>query len=164
MANSLQEAFCRHCFDCDLTAVVPEPLKKDTEMPDEHAEASVASVDDTEKTPTSRIMSEQVCVLNLLENPLIRFIIHDGQTAGRTEQADVILRDVPDLHCISGIHAKFFRRKEQWYVQHLGHTNFIKVDGEVFNSTEEEIPIQEGTILVLSLTPFRVSFTTEARS
>ena len=74
---------------------------------------------------------------------------------GRTENADIILRGVPKLDWISGIHAKFLRRGTQWYVQHLAKTNFIRVDGDQFRG-HEEVALYDNSILVLSLTAFRV--------
>ena len=94
-------------------------------------------------------------VLELLDDPSVRFAVAEGQTVGRTEKADIMLRGVPKLDWISGAHAKFLRRGEQWYVQHIAQTNFIRVDGEQYQG-QQEVAIYDGSILVLSLTAFRV--------
>ena len=98
--------------------------------------------------------------LELIERPGVRFAVLDGQSVGasREAQADVTLRGVPDLEYISSVHARFFTRGTQWYVQHLGHTNFIKVDGMKFEK-REEVPLSEGSVLVLSKTAFHVVLT-----
>ncbi|HEX2950855.1 MAG TPA: FHA domain-containing protein [Armatimonadota bacterium] len=132
--NPRQQAFCLQCLDGDLSTVPVEPRR--TEVPVQ--------------------TDEPICVLELVENPAVRFSVRDGQTVGRTEKADIVLRDVPKLDWISGEHAKFTRQGERWYVQHVGKTNFIKVDGEKFEGPEE-VAIYDGSILVLSLTGFRIS-------
>ena len=99
--------------------------------------------------------AESHLAIELLDDPSFRFTIRAGQTVGRTEKADIILAGVPKLDWISGAHARFLRRGEQWYIQHIGATNFIKVDGEMFQGPQE-VPIHDGSILLLSLTSFRV--------
>lgn len=94
-------------------------------------------------------------VLELLDDPTVRFAVTEGQTVGRTEKADIILSGVPKLDWISGAHAKFLRRGDQWYVQHIAQTNFIRVDGEQYTG-QQEVALYDGSILVLSLTAFRV--------
>jgi pSer/pThr/pTyr-binding forkhead associated (FHA) protein len=82
--------------------------------------------------------------------------VKEGQTVGRTKKADIMLQGVPKLDWISGIHARVFRQGEQWYIQHLGETNFIKVDGEMYKG-REEVAFYDGSIVIFSLTAFRVS-------
>jgi hypothetical protein len=98
-------------------------------------------------------------VLELVEQPELRFTIKESQSVGSSRDpsrsADVTLSGAPNLDYISSVHARFFRRGAQWYVQHLGATNFIKVDGTRFDK-REEVPLHEGAVLVLSKTPFRV--------
>jgi hypothetical protein len=96
-------------------------------------------------------------MLTAIDDPLLRFIVREGQTVGRTERADIVLAGVPKLEWISGVHARFSRRGKQWYVRHLGQTNFIKVDGEKYDG-REDVALHEGSILILSLTAFRVSY------
>lgn len=94
-------------------------------------------------------------ILELLDDPSVRFAVEEGQTVGRTEKADILLRGVPNLDWISGAHARFLRRGTQWYVQHIAQTNFIRVDGDQYRG-QEEVAVYDGSILVLSLTAFRV--------
>jgi hypothetical protein len=96
--------------------------------------------------------------MELVENPSVRFCIRAGQTVGRSETADVALNDVPNLEYISKIHVRFLKRGTQWYAQHIGDTNFIKVDGRRYEG-REEVAIYDNSILVLSLTTFRVTLT-----
>ena len=91
----------------------------------------------------------------MLDDPSIRFAVTEGQTVGRTEKADIQLSGVPKLEWISSAHAKFLRRGDQWYVQHIAHTNFIRVDGEKYHG-QQRWRFMDASILVLSLTAFRV--------
>ncbi len=146
--NPRQQAFCLKCVDGDLSIVPIEPRR---ESPD--------SSPARDELTASRCASTAApyCLLVSIEDPTVRFIIREGQTVGRTERADVVLSGVPKAEWISGVHAKFSRRGSQWYVRHLGQTNFIKVDGEKYEG-REEVALHDGTILLLSLTAFRVSF------
>lgn len=139
--NPRQQAFCVKCMDGDLSTVPVEPRRQQGQQ------GTLATSSTASTTPH--------CVLELIDNPTLRFTVLPGQTVGRTEKADIILCGVPQFDCISGVHAKFTRRGEQWYVQHLGETNFIKIDGETFRG-KEDVAIFPGSVLVLSLTAFRV--------
>ncbi len=143
--NSPLESFCSHC-DFDLLTVPTEPRRMATdETPDDEAQIAVAPV----------AVVTDVCRLELLDNAAIAFDIKAGQTVGRGVEADVILAEVPHAGYISRVHARFLRRGEQWFVQYLGQGNFIVVDGE--NSEDDsEIALHDGSVLVLSLTSFRV--------
>jgi hypothetical protein len=141
--NPRQQAFCVHCHDGDLSTV-PVELKHE----------------DPTTTPPARALGtaatdSAICTLELLDDPAFVYTIHAGQSVGRTDAADVVLAGVPKLDWISGAHARFTRRGTQWFVQHVATTNFIKVDGETFKG-REEVAIHDGSVLVLSLTAFRV--------
>jgi len=98
---------------------------------------------------------DSVCILESLDDPALRFGILDGLTVGRTCASDVVLTGTHDLDCISSRHARFFRRADQWYVQHVGTTNFIKVDGVKYRG-DDEVAIYNNYIVFLALTGFRV--------
>jgi len=102
-----------------------------------------------------------VCVLELLENPRVKFFVYDGQTVGRTNAADVVLHGVPHSDYISSCHAKFFRRGTQWYVQHIGSTNFIRVEDEEYDD-DTEVGLDHNAMLTLSLTTFTVKLDGQA--
>lgn len=133
--NPRQQAFCRQCADGDLSTIPAEVQR--------------------EMTANVSLPHTAGCVMELVDDPSFNFTVREGQTVGRTHKADVILAGVPNFDWISGAHARFTRRGEQWYVQHIAQTNFIKVDGEMFKG-QEEVAIFDGSILVLSLTAFRV--------
>ena len=138
--NTRQQAFCSKCADGDLSTVPAEPRRvAPASSPASHAQA----------------VSGPACILELLEDPAFQFRVPEGRTVGRTQAADVVLAGVPKLDWISSIHARFSRRGEQWYIQHIGTTNFIKVDGEMYKG-QEDVAIYDGSIVVLSLTAFRV--------
>jgi pSer/pThr/pTyr-binding forkhead associated (FHA) protein len=94
--------------------------------------------------------------LESLANPGAVFAVRDGQTVGRSEQADVVIEDVPELDSISRVMAKFTREGDQWYVQHLATTNFISVDGEEYEG-DDEVALHDGAVLGLALCQFLVS-------
>lgn len=146
--NPPRQAFCIKCVDGDLSTVPIEP-RRDTQT----------DVPAAEELPSPSIApaATAYCILASIDDPMLRFIVREGQTVGRTERADVVLAGVPKFEWISGIHAKFTRRGTQWYVRHVGQTNFIKVDGEKYDG-REEVALHDGSILMLSLTAFRVSF------
>ncbi|MEI7831789.1 MAG: FHA domain-containing protein [bacterium] len=157
--NPRQQAFCTSCLDGDLSTTPVEPRRK---QPAAKVAAAVVvpegipvMVTPEKPADTRQVGSPQCCILETIDNANLRFTVIDGQTVGRTDAADVALHDVPKLDWISGVHVRLFRRNEQWYAQHMGGTNFIKVDGEMY-SGHEEVAIYDGSILVLSLTPFRV--------
>jgi hypothetical protein len=145
--NPRQAAFCVSCMDGDLSTVPVEPQRAGTAPVEEEAVDTLRIGQGRTRIPT--------CTLELIENPAIAFTVRDGQTVGRNSKADVILKGVPNFDYISGCHARLFLDGEQWFVQHMGGTNFIKVDGEMYRG-QEEVPIHDGSILVLSLTAFRL--------
>ena len=93
--------------------------------------------------------------MQLIEDPSKTWSIADGQSVGRDERADVILAGAPKLNYISGKMARFCRRGEQWFIQHLGHTNYIEVDGTQYDD-DSEVALEEGSIVGLPLTFFRI--------
>lgn len=167
MQNPAVASFCSQC-DWDLlnvpaqtrrdlvdgaqdeaAAVEPEPSHTAT------AQSGTPERDEND-VPTKRaVAAAGICTLELLENPSQTFTIRPGQTVGRTNKADVVLAGVPNLEYISRVHARFLRRGEQWFVQYIAEGNFIKVDGEEYTE-DDEVALHDGSILVLSLTGFRV--------
>ena len=145
--NPRQQAFCLLCLDGDLSAVPIESRRQ----------APPAAADEKRGATQSNPASAAYCILTSVDDSMLRFIVREGQTVGRTERADVPLAGAPKLEWISGLHAKFTRRGQQWYVRHLGQTNYIMVDGEKYEG-REEVALHDGSILMLSLTAFRVSF------
>jgi hypothetical protein len=175
-ANDPAEPFCAACRDGELMTVKAEALHAGDAAGADAAAAAASAVQaiDWEAEPAPQpaavehgpdtlhvegVGSLAQIVLELVERPELRFTVADGQTVGasRDEQrrADVTLTGAPNLDYISSVHARFFKRGEQWFVQHSGSTNFIKVDGTKFEK-REEVPLHQGSVLVLSKTPFRV--------
>ena len=150
--NPRRQAFCRHCHDGDLTTVPVEQKRRPPSAPP----ANTADGDVALQSWYAEALAR--CTLQLVEDASVRFDIREGQSVGRTTDADVVLAGVPNQEWISGVHARFFRRGAQWYVQHLGDTNYIKVDGNIFRG-HEEVPVQDGAIVILSLTPFQFRVT-----
>jgi hypothetical protein len=93
--------------------------------------------------------------LESLYDPANAFVVFDGQTVGRSDASDVVIDGVPDLDSISRRMALFFRRGQQWYVQHIAGTNFVAVDGEEYES-DDEIAIRDGSVVGLALCQFFV--------
>ena len=151
--NSRQQPFCQACQDGDLSTVAVEPRRMPE--PPAAAETAASAVATTATPEEAEQRHTPMLELELLDDPSIRFTVTEGQTVGRTEKADIALRGVPKLDWISGAHAQFLRRGEQWYVQHIAQTNFIRVHGEQYHG-QQEVAIYDGSILVLSLTAFRV--------
>lgn len=147
--NPQRQAFCRQCQDGDLTTV---PVEKSRNYQSSTAKATALEGDDVLQNWHDEVVA--VCSLELVEDSAISFKILDGQTVGRTAEADVELAAVPNSEWISSIHARFFRRGKQWYIQHLGDTNYIKVGEDTFRG-HEEIPLQSGQTITISLTVFR---------
>ena len=159
--NPRQQAFCLSCFDGDLSTVPVEPRRQQAAKPRRETPSPAADIPAMPLEPApqpAQAPVSDVLRLELVDDPAIRFSIRDGQTVGRTDKSSIVLCGVPKLDWISSAHAKFFRRNTQWYVQHIAETNFIKVDGETFQG-HEEVAIYDGSIVVLSLTAFRVGIT-----
>ncbi len=153
--NPRQQPFCQACQDGDLSTVAIEPRRDQLQNAAEDAVMPEGDAAGSETPAAGAQAATPSIILELLDDPSVRFAIGEGQSVGRTEKADVILSGVPKLDWISGAHAKFFRRGAQWYAQHIAQTNFIRVDGEQYHG-QEEVAIYDGSILVLSLTAFRV--------
>ena len=141
--NSPLESFCTNC-DFDLLTVPTEARRTSNETGANTAAAAATAPVETD-----------VCRLELLDNPDIAFRIRAGQSVGRGVEADVILADVPHAGYISRVHARFSRRGAQWFAQYLGQGNFIVVDGETYED-DSEVALHDGSVLVLSLTSFRL--------
>lgn len=94
-------------------------------------------------------------VLEVMQQPDLKFEVGEGKTVGRTDSADVVLKGVPNLDYISRRMALFTRRGEQWYVQHVASSNFITVDGDRYEG-DEEVALHDGSVLGLALTQFMV--------
>lgn len=127
--NSRYAAYCASCGDADLSTV---PVER-------------------QRTGKSAVILESA------DDPKVTFTVLDGQTVGRTESADVVLTRVPGLDAISRAHARFMKQGSNWFVQHVGETNFIRVDG-VTHTGQEQVEIHENSIIALTLTEFRVGF------
>jgi hypothetical protein len=125
--NSRYAAYCASCGDADLSTVPVEPRRS----------------------------SATKVILELVDEPNLAFTVMDGQTVGRTDCADVVLTGIPNLDAISRKHARFHNQGGQWFVQHVGETNFIQVDGET-HTDKEQVEIHEGSIVALTLAKFRV--------
>ena len=147
--NLPSESFCTQC-DFDLLTVPPEPRRDlvETEAAESPAPTQTVTLPQTQ---TAR----EFCRLELLDNAQLSFEIAPGQTVGRGIEADVILAEVPHAGYISRQHARFSRRGAQWFVQYLGQGNFITVDGETAED-DSQLALHNGSVLVLSLTSFRV--------
>jgi hypothetical protein len=177
-ANDPAEPFCAACKDGEMLAIAPQPLQSAVAPAapaaaapavraavsaiDWEAEPGAAPAPTPQAPDTVHVDGEDATatvVLELVERPTLRFDVADGQTIGASRDAarpaDVTLTGVPELEYISSVHARLFRRGEQWYVQHLGCTNFLRVDGMKYDK-REEVPLHDGTVLVLSKTAFRV--------
>ena len=110
----------------------------------------------SDEASTFRVAEQgAVCTLELVENPEVKFQVRDGQTIGRSNRADIELAGVPGREYVSRIHARFFRRGEQWFAQYVATGNFIKVDGETYED-DSEVALENGSMLTLSMTTFRV--------
>jgi pSer/pThr/pTyr-binding forkhead associated (FHA) protein len=94
--------------------------------------------------------------LELLQDPFIRFNVLDGQVVGRTSASDVVIANVPDGDAISGRMACFRKRGDQWFVEHVGSTNYLVVDGSCLKENGFEHPIGEGTTIAMPTTLFIV--------
>lgn len=169
-ANDPTEPFCAACHDGELMAIAPQPLRLDSAAAspaattadaaiDWEAEPGTAAAPDPDTMHVDGEAAAACVILELVGNPALCFNVADGQTIGASRDAnrsaDVTLTGVPELEYISSVHARLFLRAEQWYVQHIGSTNFLRVDGMKYEK-REEVPLHDGTVLVLSKTAFRV--------
>ncbi len=151
-ANPATASFCFEC-DWDLMSVAPTAPAGQTAPT--NADAPGIEVP-SENALTMRVGDARaLCTLELVENPALRFPVRDGQTIGRSGRADVELVGVPEREFLSRVHARLFRRGEQWFAQYVTQGNFIKVDGQTYED-DSEIALENGSMLSLSLTTFRV--------
>lgn len=156
--NPGRSPFCQNAAcGSDLTMVTPSlpASAAATPPPEPVTEVGPAVSNDATMRADDAASS---CVLELADSPQVRFDVQDGQTVGRGAQADVVLAGVPKLEWISSRHALFVRRGMQWYVQHIGGTNYIKVNGERYDGPEQ-VAIYDGDLLELTYTRFRVRLT-----
>lgn len=150
--NPRRQAFCQHCHAGDLTTV-PEEINRSRVIA-KNSEVALTPLDSEQVIQNWHQEVVAECSIELLEDSSIKFKICDGQTVGRTAEADVQLAAVPRAEWISSVHARFFRRGSQWYIQHLGDTNYIKIAEDIYRG-HEEVPVQSGQIITLSMTAFR---------
>jgi ribosomal protein L40E len=161
--NPERASMCQSCFKGDLTRTRRERPRDEEQDSIGGAGVPPADGEDTGQRPAPPAQNDpnidqpaaNTCRLELVQDPTVSFTVADGQIVGRTDKADVILKDVPQADYIHGRHAKLFRRGQQWYAQYLGGFNFIRVDNVEYRGNEE-VAINDGSVLVLSLTPFYV--------
>ncbi len=153
--NSAVDVFCRKCM-MDISTVAPSVMDEVIPASEPQAQPQCSQSEGVTKVVNTQTTSQTVdmCSLELVSDPNVMLHLQDGQTIGRGDQADIRVVNVPDVDAISRVHAKFFTRNGQWYIQYLGKTNFIKVDGQIYGDTNTEVALYEGSIVVLSLTPF----------
>jgi hypothetical protein len=150
--NPERASICQTCFKGDLTRTRrerPRGEEEGTNSTGELAEASASTSAAAAQTDNDTLR------LELVQDPTVAFTVAAGQTVGRTDKADVVLSGVPQQEYIHGAHVKLFKRGQQWYAQYLGGFNFIRVDNIEYRGNEE-VAIHDGSVLVLSLTPFYV--------
>lgn len=143
-----QESNLMVCGSCGSTDIALAPEKLASQEPENPIRACA------EGTRRVSVPSSNSIVLELLENPAIGFEVSDGQVVGRTAEADVVITGVPDSDAISRRMAKFRKRGEQWFVEHLGTTNYLMVDGHEVKDQGFEYPIANGSQIAMPLTTF----------
>lgn len=155
--NPPRQPFCAECKDCDLSTVPVEPVRNvgHSTAPLPMPTGPPAAIGGTRRVDQPSATVAPVCILALVSEPSIQFTVKTGECVGRTSASEVVLHSVPDVDAISGRHARFWEHDGHWYVQHVGSTNFIRVDGFLY-SGDEEVAIYDGSIVVLSLTAFQV--------
>jgi hypothetical protein len=156
--NEIYQVFCSSCGDGDLSQVVIEPLvKNDVSLtltkPDIKSNTTPIHKDDDDIT--AKVGEVKKIILESIDDPTIQFVVKENQSVGRNGKADVVVEKVAKSEWISGKHALFTRRKNKWYIQHVGTTNYIIVDNEKF-CEDEEVPIYNDSIIALSLSLFKV--------
>ena len=90
----------------------------------------------------------------------VKDFTNDEVVVGRPKGGVVPDLDLSPDRGVSRRHARFFQRQGAWYVQHIGRVNFIIVDGQR-RDDDRPVPIREGSIINLALTPFKVTFDAE---
>ncbi|RYG58886.1 FHA domain-containing protein [bacterium] len=161
-ANLAIASFCSQC-DADLMNVSASLAHTGTTSPVEVAitKDEVAPVPPTPQVAGSDVETTRIntaggtLILELVANPIVRFRVSPGQSVGRSANADVVLTGVPELEYISRAHARFSRRRAQWYVQYIAEGNSITVDGTE-SRDDAEVALYEGSVVVLSFTAFHV--------
>lgn len=154
--NPERASICQSCYKGDLTRTRRERPRAEA-APEACVESDAGVVPEAAsggQAAPARTVPDR-CRLELVQDPTLCFEVCDGQTAGRTDKADVVLADVPQAEYIHGSHVRLFRRGAQWYAQYTGGFNFIRVDNVEYRGNEE-VAIHDGSVLVLSLTPFYV--------
>ncbi len=151
--NAAHLVFCTKC-QMDISTVPPEVPEVTEQTITTPAPPQKTSDATSVVKPCGQKSDGAVCSLELVSDSNVVFNVQDGQVVGRGDKADVRITGVPDIDAISRLHAKFFCKNGQWYVQHMGSTNFIKVDGQTYTDHDSEVAVYEGSIVVLSLTPF----------
>lgn len=95
--------------------------------------------------------------LVLAADPSRVFEVAAGQTVGvpgRSERPDIALVGVPEEEerLISGCHLQVLLHGAEWYVRHVGHTNYIEVDGKRYTDTSDEVRVDDGSSVFLTHT------------
>ena len=135
------------CSKCGAD-ILGEPLE--TRYPD-----AVPSETDAPAVAAREEVSGPHVVLEVMERPDMSFVVGEGQSVGRTEAADVVLKGVPYFDYISRKMATFIRRGDQWFVKHIGTSNYIVVDGDKYE-TDDDIALHDGSVLGVPLCQFMV--------
>lgn len=102
------------------------------------------------------LAAADVLSFHLAEDPGRVFRVAPGQTLGapgHSEEPDVPLAGVPGEDYISGRHLRVLRRGPDWFVQHVGHTNYIVVDGTRYEG-RNEVRVRAGSSVFLTETEF----------
>lgn len=137
------------CESCQAD-ILGEPLDSRSNSPIATSAAAPAPPE-----PTGPLI-----ILEAIQNPALKWKVGEGQSVGRSSEADVVLKDAPDVDFVSRKMAVFSRRGDQWFVQHVGTTNYITVDGDRYES-DDDIAIHDGSILGLALSQFMIRIPSE---
>lgn len=137
--NPVDEMMCINCMaDISNIPIVDEELSKINETPE-----------DSSKIETSQEASNTD--MTVVEVPKItlrgkNFIIEvfSGDIVGRHEKGKEY---IGEYKTVSRKHAKFFKQAGSWYVEDLGSTNGVYVNGRRINSPEV---IKKGDRIFLS--------------
>lgn len=143
------------CLRCPSSLAGVEATDPDAPvLPDEH----VTPVTEGGPDHATDLATATALRLELAADPTRGFVVLAGQTVGapgHAERPDVPLAGVPDEDYISGRHARVLRHGSDWFVQHLGQTNFIVVDG-ARHDERDEVPVHAGSSVFLTYTEFIV--------
>ncbi len=145
--NSPNAADCSQCgFDILMERVERRTLAESETTRETDAISQVTHVSTSGKP---------YIVLESLADSKRSFIVYENQTIGRADISDVVIEGIPEVDSVSRKMAQIGRHGTSWYIQHLGQTNYIVVDGEEYES-DDEVTIREGTVLGLALCQFFV--------